>query len=61
MNLPELKAEAIRIIKAKPELKSEISELYYLAVSEVEEGGSEMHECELALNDMLELEKEHCK
>ena len=52
----ELKAEAIRIIKANPELKSEIQELYSLAISEIEEGGSEYHECDLAHNDMLELE-----
>jgi hypothetical protein len=58
MNLSELKAEAIRIIKAKPELKSEIQDLFSLAISEIEEGGSETHECELAHNDMLELEKE---
>ena len=58
MYLAELKAEAIRIIKAKPELKSEIQELYSLAISEIEEGGSESHECDLAYNDMLELEKE---
>lgn len=58
MNLSELKAEAIRIIKAKPELKSEIQDLFSLAISEIEEGGSETHECELAHNDMVELEKE---
>lgn len=58
MNLSELKAEAIRIIKAKPELKSEIQDLFSLAISEIEEGGSETHECELAHNAMLELEKE---
>jgi hypothetical protein len=58
MYLAELKAEAIRIIKAKPELKSEIQELYSLAISEIEEGGSESHECDLAYSDMLELERE---
>lgn len=58
MNVSELKAEAIRIIKVKPELKSEIQDLFSLAISEIEEGGSESHECELAHNDMLELEKE---
>jgi hypothetical protein len=58
MNLQQLKAEAIRIIKAKPELKEEIQDLYFLAVSEIEEGGSEMHECELAYNDMVELENQ---
>jgi hypothetical protein len=56
MNLAELKAEAIRIIKAKPELKSDIQEFYSLAISEIEEGGSESHECSLAYNDMLALE-----
>lgn len=58
MNLAQLKTEAIRIIKAKPELKPEIQDLYFLAISEIEEGGSESHECDLAYNDMLEIEKE---
>ena len=58
MNLPELKAEAIKIIKAKPDFSDEIHDLYYLAISEVEEGGSETHECELAYSDMLVLIKE---
>lgn len=58
MNLSELRTEAIRIIKAKPELNEEIRDLYSLAVSEIEEGGSESHECDLAYNDMLELERE---
>jgi hypothetical protein len=58
MDLQQLKTEAIRIIKAKPELKSEIQDLFSLAVSEIEEGGSESHECELAYNDMIELENQ---
>ena len=58
MDLQQLKTEAIRIIKAKPELKSEIQDLFSLAVSEIEEGGSESHECELAYNDMVELENQ---
>ncbi len=58
MNLSELRTEALRIIKAKPELNEEIRDLYSLAVSEIEEGGSESHECDLAYNDMLELERE---
>lgn len=57
MDKAELKAEAIRIIKSKPNLKSEIQDLYSLALSEIEEGGSETHECYLAYNDMIELEK----
>ena len=55
MNLQQLKVEALKIIKEKPELKSEIQDLYSLSISEIEEGGSEMHECQLAYNDMLEL------
>jgi hypothetical protein len=58
MTLAELKKEAQRLIKEKPHLKEEIVDLYSLAVSEIEEGGSESHECELAYNDMLELEQE---
>jgi hypothetical protein len=58
MNLAELKSEAVKIIAERPELKSEIQDLYSLAVSEIEEGGSEMHECELAYNDMVELKNE---
>ena len=55
MDLQELRQEAIKIIKANPELKSEIQDLFSLAISEVEEGGSESHECDLAYNDMIEL------
>lgn len=55
MDLQQLKAEAIKIIKSNPELKSEIQDLYSLAISEIEEGGSETHECQLAYNDMLDL------
>ena len=58
MNLQQLKAEAIRIITAKPELKSEIQDLYSLAISEIEEGGSESHECQLAYSDMIDLENQ---
>ena len=32
--------------------------LYELAVSEIEEGGSEIHECMLAYDDIVELVKE---
>ena len=59
MDKAELKAEAIRIINANPNLKVEITDLYWLAISEIEEGGSETHECHLAYNDMIELEKEN--
>jgi hypothetical protein len=58
MDLQELRQEAIKIIKANPELKPEIQDLFSLAISEVEEGGSESHECDLAYNDMIELQNE---
>ena len=56
MDIIQLKTEAIRIINNNPGYKDEITELYYLAKSEIEDGGSEEHECELAYNDMLEYE-----
>lgn len=58
MNLQQLKTEAIRIIKVKPELKSEIQDIYSLAISEIEEGCSESHECQLAYSNMTELENQ---
>lgn len=54
MNLKELKNEALRLIDAYPTKSDEIREYYFLAVSEIEEGGSEVHECDLAWRDMLE-------
>jgi hypothetical protein len=56
MTLQELRQEAQKLIKEKPHLAGEIQELFSLAISEIEEGGSEHHECELAYNDMVELE-----
>jgi hypothetical protein len=58
MQLSDLKTEVIKFVKENPDLKSEILDFYYLAVSEIEEGGSETHECELAYNDIVELIKE---
>jgi hypothetical protein len=40
-------------------LKTEIVELYQLAVDEVEEGGSEMHESHLSYQDMMNLVDEY--
>ena len=59
MNIQTLKAEAARIIKEIPALDHEIRDLFELAMTEIEEGGSESHECQLAINDMEELVKEH--
>lgn len=59
MNIQTLKAEASRIIKEIPDLKDEVIDLFELAMTEIEEGGSESHECQLAINEMEELVKEH--
>lgn len=55
MDLKFLKEKTLDFIKKYPELKSEFTDFYYLAISEIEEGGSEQHECELAYNDMLDV------
>lgn len=53
MNLQQLKQRTLEFIKQYPSYEVEFLDYYYLAVAEVEEGGSENHECELAYNDML--------
>ena len=55
MNLTELKKEVLKMIDTHPKHTEELRELYFLAVSEIEEGGSETHECELAYTDMKDL------
>lgn len=55
MTLDTLKDHTRKFITDFPESKSEFVEFYELAISEIEEGGSERHECELAYNDMLEI------
>jgi hypothetical protein len=50
MNLSELKREVLKLIDMHPKHTEELRELYFLALSEVEDGGSETHECELALS-----------
>lgn len=59
MNIQTLKAEVTRIIKEVPDLKDEVIDLFELAMTEIEEGGSESHECQLAINDMEELVNEY--
>jgi hypothetical protein len=59
MNIQTLKAEAIKIIKEFPDLADDVKDLFELAMTEIEEGGSESHECQLAINDMEELVKEY--
>jgi hypothetical protein len=55
MNITQLKTNTLKFIAERPDLKSELVDYYQLAVSEIEEGGSEDHECELAYSDMLDL------
>ena len=57
MTLLELKAFTIDLIKQYPHHKGQLTEYYYLAESEIEEGGSVQHECELAERDMIDLVK----
>jgi hypothetical protein len=61
MNIQTLNQEANRIIKEIPSLEDEVRDLFELAMTEIEEGGSESHECQLAINDMEELVKEHMR
>jgi len=58
MNIKQLKEHAQGIIQNHPILKDEVVELFELAMTEIEEGGSESHECQLAINDMEELVNE---
>ena len=55
ISLRELRLEVLRLIDMYPKHADELRDLYHLAVSEIEEGGSESHECSLAWRDMLEL------
>ena len=58
MTLKELSIYTKELAIKYPVLKQELIELYILACDEVEEGGSEAHECELAVSDMDSLIKE---
>lgn len=57
MTLKELSVFTKGLCKEHPEHKQLLIELYILACDEVEEGGSEAHECSLAQADMLYLVK----
>jgi hypothetical protein len=58
MTLNELSIHTKALTTKYPVLKQELIELYILACDEVEEGGSEAHECELAISDMDQLIEE---
>ena len=55
MNLQTLKVYLKESITKHPQHKEEIVDLYSLCVSEIEEGGSEDHECDLCYRDVEEL------
>jgi len=55
MNLQELKLKTRELIDEYPEYREEFVDFYELAESEIEEGGSEQHECELAYGDMMHI------
>ena len=57
MTLKELKAYAENMSVKYPEHYEQIRDFYFLAVTEVEDGESEAHECELAVSDIDELIK----
>jgi hypothetical protein len=52
MNLQKLKIYAFIMVKENPSLKKEIFDFVQLAIDEIEEGGSELHECSLAQRDI---------
>ena len=45
----------MQVIDKHPKHADEIRDFYSLAISEIEEGGSEEHECELAWSDIEDL------
>ena len=55
MTLQELKTYAEEMSAKYPQLDDEIRDLYFLAVTEVEDGESEANECELAVGSIDEL------
>ncbi|MDF7827049.1 hypothetical protein P4B35_23705 [Pontiellaceae bacterium B12227] len=54
----ELLQEARKAVAERPDLRSEIIDLFNLAVSEIEGGGSEAHEYELFMSSIEEIRKE---
>lgn len=52
MTLQELRTKSIELVKQYPQYEDQIKDLFFLAQDEIEQGGSEDHECELAISDM---------
>ena len=55
MTLSDLKEYAEGVSKQYPQLDDEVRDVYFLAVTEVEDGESEANECELAIGSIDEL------
>ena len=55
MNVQTLKEKTIELLKIHPAYAEEFEALLFLALDEIEDGGSEQHECDLAYNEMLEI------
>ena len=55
MTLQELRIKSIELTKQYPQYEDQIRDLFFLAQDEIEDGGSEAHECELAFSDMESL------
>jgi len=58
MNKQYLKQFCLGKIEEYPNLKSEITDFYFLAMDEIYDGGSENHEVELAINSINQLIQE---
>ena len=59
MTKETLIVKANELIDKHPSLQPQIRDFIELAFSEIEDGESETHECELAWNDILELTGEN--
>jgi hypothetical protein len=57
MDITELRDYARKVVADHPQHRAEISELYMLALAEIEDGSSETEECEKAKTDIDELIK----
>jgi hypothetical protein len=55
MTIIELKAIAVQMIADFPHLEDDVTSYFHLAQDEIEQGGSEYHECELAYWDIMNL------
>lgn len=55
MNMHYLKRYCQEKINEYPTLKEDIADFYYLANDEIEQGGSEMHETDLAIESINQL------